>query len=670
MPEVGLLLKVHEEAALARTAGRMDALNAAIDRAARSSKTYGVEGAQYFGQAERAIGRLPAAVDNLRQRQDHAALSARQMNQAIGAMSLAFGGVNPALTGAVLSLSQIGSEMSGLSTRAKITTGGVVAVAAGISYLVAQSQEMDRVAARFTAIDMAVRAWNFSGVQQGLRETSAELDTLHRKSSTFFGAFMQGVMDTTKHILQMPTSFAEAAEAEQRWMLGLRTLMPIQLRQQEAQHTGEMAGLSMSSRQQVAQSWAAKSVLTEDLARTLVQGAREDIQAAFEAAKVVVQTQFQKEVRESPLEAAAARARRGQRLEQLEAKREISRFGADEQERQLLEGIRARAEAQRAAGAGLARARQAAEVEALQADVAASKTYTDRLNEAAIKAGKSQYTITGVNPAALELVEAEKRAKILAIEETLAKALNSIDQVRLQDDARIRAIADAQATADTSRRTAIEAAAAAERGLYDEADRVRDATEAAANAAQVSLAQGFEQARQSAEKLRQQMQEPWVSEMPGEAHTSSTAGGSAAWKKFWGPAAPGEPGSAEWWAGGAWGTGTASAAIGDGGSNIGSGGGVPSTIPPGVGSGGGVPTNLPGFQRGGIVPGQLDVPRPITAHGGEGVFTREQMAALGVGGITINLTANNPGEDPAVFARRVAREVIGEIKHRKDLGYT
>jgi hypothetical protein len=56
---------------------------------------------------------------------------------------------------------------------------------------------------------------------------------------------------------------------------------------------------------------------------------------------------------------------------------------------------------------------------------------------------------------------------------------------------------------------------------------------------------------------------------------------------------------------------------------------------PGVGGNSISAPKLPKFHTGGVVPGALGREVPILARAGEGVFTREQMAAIGDTNVTV-----------------------------------
>jgi TP901 family phage tail tape measure protein len=67
---------------------------------------------------------------------------------------------------------------------------------------------------------------------------------------------------------------------------------------------------------------------------------------------------------------------------------------------------------------------------------------------------------------------------------------------------------------------------------------------------------------------------------------------------------------------------------------------------------------MPKFHQGGIVQGPMGAERPIMAQAGEGVFTRDQMRAMGAGNITVVI------EDGAIDSNRIRVEVDGVLQDK------
>lgn len=67
---------------------------------------------------------------------------------------------------------------------------------------------------------------------------------------------------------------------------------------------------------------------------------------------------------------------------------------------------------------------------------------------------------------------------------------------------------------------------------------------------------------------------------------------------------------------------------------------------------------MPKFHQGGIVQGPVGAERPIMAQAGEGVFTRDQMRAMGAGNITVVI------EDGAIDSNRIRVEVDGVLQDK------
>ena len=67
---------------------------------------------------------------------------------------------------------------------------------------------------------------------------------------------------------------------------------------------------------------------------------------------------------------------------------------------------------------------------------------------------------------------------------------------------------------------------------------------------------------------------------------------------------------------------------------------------------------MPRFHQGGIVQGPTGAERPVMAQAGEGIFTRDQMRALGANSITVVI------EDGAIDSNRIRVEVDGVIQDK------
>ena len=383
---------------------------------------------------------------------------------------------------------------------------------------------------------------------------------------------------------------------------------------------------------------------------------RNTIEEMTEQARTVIARQFQLEVRQAPLEAEAARARRDHRIEELEAKRPLQLSGVDEQARQLTESVRARTEQRRASGAGLAIERQQAGVDLLKAEMEGGKSLMAKNEAFARGIGVPAWMFATVNPQARLLIEEEKKARLMAIDETMKKNVYSIDQLKLAEEDRARMVAEAEATAQTQRSTAIQEAVTKERDLYDTAQKLRTELFNAGLAVKDGIGANMERAAASARDI---VDSTSVIGMPGEAFQGNKPGASAAWQKFWATPETG-PGSKAWWSGGAWGnnawdpmpTGYVSKPRDES------------------------PVPFPGMQSGGFVPGPIGAPRPILAHGGELVLNPEQQAALGeitAPRFAVHNTFNiQGGEDPDVVARKVAKAVgkqLAVFESRGALGY-
>jgi len=442
--------------------------------------------------------------------------------------------------------------------------------------------------------------------------------------------------------------------AEGRLREGLGAATSLQRGTEAAAFRGEMAGLSIQERQKRLQSQLGQG-LANPLAIELAKGfTRLNIQEAYDAAIEALDFQLQKAIESArgrgtlEIERSAFEARYREQVAKLQAQRAIQEFDEDERARRDLETVRGQRESTRAFGAGLAQEQRAARLKAMQADLEAAKKIQAE-NEAFLKKiGVPAWMLPGVDPRAKQFIEEQKNTLLMGIDETLAKNLFAINQLKTAEEEKQRLIAQATETADLERSRANQEALRQVNELYDVASKTRFELLMQAKAVGSDLSSALDQATAKANALRETMRQPWVSDLPGESFTSRPGQPSQAWSQFFGPAAPGEPGSQQWWAHESW-----------------TGKPLPGNEPP-------------GFQHGGFVPGPRGTPRMVMAHGGEAILNEDQQRDIqdvgihgGRGGIFISMpiTVNGSQEDSAILARRIGAEVGKELDRLERRGY-
>ena len=589
---------------------------------------------------------------------EQSTVSMRDTKQAIGALSMAFGQFAPQATYGALEVSRFIEQLKGTTLATKSMQIGMVAAGGAVAALVAQFMATEQIAAKFAVINTAVKALDFGAVQGGLREVRLELEAADRQMKSWVGTFVMGAQNIGRTLLGLPNAIAEAQQRMEALRSGLQQIMPILMGQEAAVHGVEMAGLGAQGRQQGLQGLMGRGAARPTDVATTALRLRETIMGGAQEAESVLGYQRRKEIAEAgargtlDIEGEAIQARFLQRREELYGKRDIQLAAVEEQRRQQMESIRGQTEQRRASGAGLAIERQQAGVDLLKAEMEGGKSLLAKNEAFARGIGVPAWMFATVNPQARILIEEEKKARLMAIDETMKKNVYSIDQLKLAEEDRARMVAEAEATAQTQRSTAIQEAVTKERDLYDTAQKLRTELFNAGLAVKDGIGANLERAATSARDI---VDSTSVIGMPSEAFQGNKPGASAAWQKFWATPETG-PGSKAWWSGGAWGnnawdpmpTGYVSKPRDES------------------------PVSFPGMQSGGFVPGPIGAPRPILAHGGEVVLNPEQQASINPSfapNITINIGG---GEDVDVVARKVAKSVgkqLAVFEARGVLGY-
>jgi hypothetical protein len=257
---------------------------------------------------------------------DGATLSTRDMRQAIGALSTAFGNVNPQITTGALGVTQFVSQLQGASASAKLTSLAVVGLGAGVAALVAQFLETEKIAARMAGIDRAVRALDLGELQSGLSKTSLELETLDRQTQSWTGTFILGLRNIVSLLPGVPNEIEAAATAMERLRSGMAAVLPHYMGQATAKHAGELAGIRLAGNQAYFAEMLAKGQLAPGQEAIFADAARTEILAGAAAARSVAFSTRQREFLEAgergtlDIESPAIVARYEQTLAQIQAK--------------------------------------------------------------------------------------------------------------------------------------------------------------------------------------------------------------------------------------------------------------------------------------------------------------------------------------------------------------
>ncbi|MBI4241119.1 MAG: hypothetical protein HY613_05330 [Candidatus Rokubacteria bacterium] len=434
---------------------------------------------QLTGETEKAFARLKAAgagaaegTGALVRANERAAVSMRDTKQAIGAVATSFGQVSPQITFAALEMGNFVTRMAGAPAMTKLFAGSAVAAGTAIAYLVSQFRATHEMEERLAAVSAAARGLDLGSLRQGAQAAVIEIQGIGRASQSMVGRLVQAFStDIPRMFLGMVTQAQEATNRLTAIRQQLPGVLELGERGEVAAFEGGMAGLRIQSRQAMLQRLLATGQAGESTIGLHVAALRRDIDVTVGAYLDQIDAQMRKEFAEAgargtqDIEAPFIRERAARRIAEAQAKVDLQRQAVDEQARQQAEGVRGRAEQARAAGAQAAIERQQAIVEGLKVEGDAAKALSVQ-NEAYLKRiGVPSALLIQSDPRARQLIEEEKRARLMAVDETLRKSLWGIDQLKVADEQRARLVGSAMVTAELQRTSAIQQALTKEREL-------------------------------------------------------------------------------------------------------------------------------------------------------------------------------------------------------------
>jgi hypothetical protein len=264
--------------------------------------------------------------------------------------------------------------------------------------------------------------------------------------------------------------------------------------------------------------------------------------------------------------------------------------------------------------------------------------------------------LPGVDPRSLQLIDEQKRAQVMGIEETLKKSLFAIDQLKLAEVDRARLVGEATAAAELARKTALNEAVARSNELYDSVARIREELLKSGQAVRDGMVKALADAQSRVDALTGTMGRG--TDVEAALKTSPGLGSSILYKEggatLYERQVLGElekrfdirvPQSIreEYFK---------AAIVGDLGKQADIRQAIKNAAEDGTTRLTGIePSIVPRMQSGGIVPGPRGRSTPIIAHGGEVVLNESQQASLLHG---------RAGSNPVTIEIRLDGRVIGE----------
>jgi len=456
-------------------------------------------------ETESALRRVGKAGAEMAQGTERTNVSLRDTRQAIGALSMAFGEVNPAITTGALQLSQFTQGLRGTSLSTKAMTVGLVAAGGAIAGFVAAARQSEEVAERFAAIDLAVKSLDFGAVRQGIGQTTIELAKADRMMSTWAGTAMTAAQNAGVTFLnlfgaQIPNSIEASNQAVAKLRAGLEQLVAIQMRAQEAVFSGQMAGLQMAGGGKAFQALLGRGLVSESMVGAHAEGIRDLVRTQFTSALAILDEERKKAFAEASargtldIESAAINQQYLQAVQRARTELHVKLFDVEEQARQQAQTVRGQRESTRAFGAGLAQEKQAARLKAMQADLEAAKKIQAENDAFLKKIGVPAWMLPGVDPRAKQFIEEQKNTLIMGIDETLQKNLSAINQLKTTEEERQRLARTANETASIQRKQANEDAIREINEMYDAAAKLRDELWKAGEAVRLGLSASLDEA--------------------------------------------------------------------------------------------------------------------------------------------------------------------------------